>query len=95
MAILTELYNSPYMPQGVCIAFLVVFITVIWDDLMDEIPYRRIPLVGRTWWELTNKKARARFTQSCHDLIAEGFAQVGPSRMVKVTQSTPQNTDGP
>ncbi|KAJ6188969.1 hypothetical protein N7519_003877 [Penicillium mononematosum] len=41
----------------------------------NEIPYRRIPLVGKTWWELTNKKARQRFTQSCRELIAEGFAK--------------------
>lgn len=81
MAILTELYNSPYMVQGVCVALVAVFITLIWDDLMVEIPHRGIPLVGRTWWELTNKKARARFTQSCRDLIAEGFTQVGPQRL--------------
>jgi len=76
MAVLTELLNSPYVVQGVCVALLAVFITSIWDDIVDEIPHRRIPLVGRTWWEITNKKARSRFTQSCRDLIAEGFAQV-------------------
>ncbi|KAJ5350884.1 hypothetical protein N7541_008611 [Penicillium brevicompactum] len=75
MAVLTELINNPYVVQGVCVALVAVFITSIWDDIVDEIPHRRIPLVGKTWWEITNKKARSRFTQSCRDLIAEGFAQ--------------------
>lgn len=87
MAVLAELINSPYVVQGVCVALLAVFITSVWDDIVDEIPHRRIPLVGRTWWEVTNKKARSRFTQSCRDLIAEGFAQVCPQgRTVVVTQ---------
>lgn len=76
MAVFTELLNSPYVVQGICAAILAVLITSIWGDLADEIPHRRIPLVGRTWWELTNRKARSRFTQSCRDLIAEGFSQV-------------------
>lgn len=87
MAVLTELINNPYVVQGVCVALVAVFITSIWDDIVDEIPHRRIPLVGKTWWEITNKKARSRFTQSCRDLIAEGFAQVGhQERTVSVTQ---------
>ena len=76
MAVLAELLNSPYVVQGACVALLVVFITFIWDDIVDEIPHRRVPLVGRTWWEITNKKARARFVQSGRELIAEGFAKV-------------------
>jgi hypothetical protein len=76
MALLTEMLNSPYVVQGACVALLVVFITSIWGDIVDEIPHRHIPLVGRTWWEFTNKKAKSRFTQSCRDLIAEGFAKV-------------------
>jgi hypothetical protein len=76
MAVISELLNSPYVVQSVCIALVAVFITSAWPDIANEIPYRRIPLVGKTWWELTNKKARQRFTQSCRELIAEGFAKV-------------------
>jgi hypothetical protein len=76
MAVLTDLLNSPYVVQGVCVALLAVFITSIWGDIVDEIPHRRIPLVGKTWWEFTNRKAKSRFTKSCRDLIAEGFAKV-------------------
>jgi hypothetical protein len=76
MGVLNELLNSPYVVQGVCVALVVVFITSVWDDLADEIPFRRVPLVGKSWWEITNKNARSRFTQSARALIAEGFAKV-------------------
>ncbi|KAJ5205664.1 Cytochrome P450 [Penicillium cf. griseofulvum] len=75
MAVITELLNSPYVVQGVCIALVAVCITSVWADIANEIPHRRIPLVGKTWWDLTNKKARLRFTQSSRQLIAEGFAK--------------------
>ncbi|KAJ5598221.1 hypothetical protein N7537_008305 [Penicillium hordei] len=75
MAVITELLNSPYVVQSVCIALVAVFITSVWADIANGIPHRHIPLVGKTWWELTNKKARQRFTQSCRQLIAEGFAK--------------------
>ncbi|KAJ5375300.1 Cytochrome P450 [Penicillium concentricum] len=75
MAVISELLNSPYVVQGVCIALVAVFITSVWADIADEIPYRRIPLVGKTGWDLTNKKARLLFTQSCRQLMAEGFAK--------------------
>ncbi|CRL28396.1 Cytochrome P450 [Penicillium camemberti] len=75
MAVITELLNTPYVVQSVCIALVAVFITSVWPDIANGIPYRHIPLVGKTWWELTNKKARQRFTRSCRQLIAEGFAK--------------------
>ncbi|CAG7997808.1 unnamed protein product [Penicillium salamii] len=77
MAVLTELLNGPFVVQGASVALLVVLVTFIWDDIVDEIPHRRIPLVGRTWGDITNKKARSRFVQSSRALIAEGFAKVG------------------
>ncbi|CAG7973909.1 unnamed protein product [Penicillium salamii] len=72
---LAEFLDSPYVVQGVCATLLMVVIASVWGDILDGIPHRRIPLVGRTWWEITNKKARLRFTQSCRDLIIEGFAK--------------------
>ncbi|KAI2697753.1 hypothetical protein CBS147332_8736 [Penicillium roqueforti] len=75
MAVITELLNSPYVVQSVCIALVAVFITSFWADIANEIPHRHIPLVGKTWWELTNKKARQRFTRSSRQLITEGFAK--------------------
>lgn len=77
MAILAELIQSPYLVQGVCVALLAFFISSFWDDLADEIPYGRVPLVGRNWWDFSNKKAKSRFTKSARALITEGFAKVG------------------
>lgn len=77
MAVLVELINSPYLVQGICVALVAIFISTFWGDLADEIPYFRVPLVGKEWWNLSNKKAKSRFTQSARELIAEGFAKVG------------------
>lgn len=76
MALLAELLNAPYLVQGVCIVLLVLFISSFWDDLADEIPYGKVPLMGKNWWDLSNKKAKLRFTESARSLIAEGFAKV-------------------
>lgn len=76
MAVLAELIQTPYLVQGVCVALLVSFIFSFWDDLADEIPYGRVPLVGKNWWDFSNKKAKSRFTKSARELIAEGFAKV-------------------
>ncbi|KAJ5286667.1 hypothetical protein N7478_002353 [Penicillium angulare] len=75
MAVLVELINSPYLVQGICVALVAIFISTFWGDLADEIPYFRVPLVGKEWWNLSNKKAKSRFTQSARELIAEGFAK--------------------
>lgn len=80
MAVITELLNSPYVVQSVCIALVAVFITSVWADIANEIPHRDIPLVGKTWGDFTNKKARQRFTRSCRGLIAEGFTKVSLNR---------------
>ncbi|KAJ5142256.1 uncharacterized protein N7443_006975 [Penicillium atrosanguineum] len=75
MAVLTELLDTPYLVQGVCIALVLIFASSFWDDISDEIPYGRLPLVGKTGWDLSNQKARSRFTSSARALIAEGFAK--------------------
>lgn len=80
MAVFAELLNSPYAIQGICIALIAVFVSVFWQDFADEIPYGRIPLVGKNEWDLFNKKARSRFTSSARALIIEGFAKVGQDR---------------
>ncbi|OKP11796.1 Fumitremorgin C monooxygenase [Penicillium subrubescens] len=75
MALLAELLATPYLAQALCVAVLVLFVSSFWQDLTDEIPYSRIPLVGKRWWDLSNKKAKARFTEAARALIAEGFAK--------------------
>ena len=76
MAVLTDLLDTPYLVQGMCIALLAIFISSFWEDLSDEIPHGRVPLVGKNWWDLSNKKAKSRFTQSARALINTGFAKV-------------------
>ena len=46
MAVLTDLLDTPYLVQGMCIALLAIFISSFWDYLSDEIPHGRVPLVG-------------------------------------------------
>jgi hypothetical protein len=76
MAVFIELLDTSYLAQGFCIALVLVFISSFWGDLSNEIPYGRVPLVGRSWWDLSNQKAKSRFTSSARALIAEGFAKV-------------------
>jgi len=77
IAILIELFDTPYLVQGICVALVLVFVSSFWEDISDEIPHRRVPLVGKSWWDLSNQKAKSRFTTSARSLIAEGFAKVG------------------
>ena len=76
MAVLTELLDTPYLVQGISIALVLIFASSFWKDISDEIPYGRLPLVGKTGWDLSNQKARSSFTRSARALIAEGFAKV-------------------
>lgn len=82
MAVINELLNNPYVVQSLCVVLAVIFITSIWGDIAEDIPFKRIPLVGKSCWELTNKKARSRFTQSARQLMTEGFARVSLGRTI-------------
>ncbi|KAJ5703643.1 hypothetical protein N7493_011568 [Penicillium malachiteum] len=73
MALLVKLLDSPYLTEGLCVALLLILISSFWEDLAEEIPYFRIPLIGKSWWDLSNKKAKSRFNKSARSLIAEGF----------------------
>ncbi|CEJ61823.1 hypothetical protein PMG11_10340 [Penicillium brasilianum] len=75
MALLTELLATPYLVQGLCVAVILLFVSSFWQDLSDEIPYGRVPLVGKEWRDLSNKKAKTRFAGAARALIEEGFAK--------------------
>ncbi|CAI7672189.1 unnamed protein product [Penicillium manginii] len=75
MAVFTELIQSPYAVQGLVISLVAVLLSIFWQDLADEIPHRRIPLIGKDGWDPLNKKTRQRFTSSARELILEGFAK--------------------
>lgn len=76
MAVFAELIQSPYAVQAMGISLLVVLLSIFWQDLADEIPHRRIPLIGKDGWDPLNKKTRQRFKSSAREMILEGFAKV-------------------
>lgn len=76
MALITELVESPYLMQGVLVAIVLLFLSGFSRDLAHGLPYKNIPIVGRSRWELSNKKAKNHFMTSARELIAQGFEQV-------------------
>ena len=91
MALLAELIQNPYALQGLGIAFLAVLVSVFWQDLADEIPYSRIPLVGKNGLDIFNNKARARFTSNARGLIQEGFSKVRQHSSEIITRTRKDN----
>lgn len=77
MAVTIELFENPYVLQGLAAAIFLVYVSHFLRDLSDGFPYKNIPLVGKTRWELSNTKAKERFVNSANELIQQGFSQVG------------------
>ncbi|KAF4201487.1 hypothetical protein CNMCM8927_001473 [Aspergillus lentulus] len=75
MALISELLQSPYFLQGIAVSLLLVVVSNFYRELVDGFPYRNIPLVGRSRWEISNSKAKERFVASAKDLFAQGFSQ--------------------
>ncbi|KAF7182960.1 hypothetical protein CNMCM7691_002704 [Aspergillus felis] len=75
MSLLSELLQSPYFLQGIAVALLLVVVSNFYQVLVDGSPYRNIPLVGRSKWEVSNSKAKERFVASAKELFAQGFSQ--------------------
>ncbi|KAF7714794.1 Cytochrome P450 monooxygenase [Penicillium ucsense] len=76
MPLIWELLHEYHLLYAPVVGVVVLLaLSAVWSDLCDEIPYRRIPLVGKTWWDLSNKKARERFSHSARALFSEGFAK--------------------
>lgn len=79
MAVILDVLDTHHLVQGIAVALLLVFVSSFYGDLADGIPYRNIPLVGRSRWEISNKKAKQRFVSSAKELMAQGFSQVEAS----------------
>ncbi|GES63543.1 cytochrome P450 [Aspergillus terreus] len=75
MAVILDVLDTHHLVQGIAVALLLVFVSSFYRDLADGIPYRNIPLVGRSRWEFSNKKAKQRFVSSAKELMAQGFSQ--------------------
>ncbi|RHZ56963.1 hypothetical protein CDV55_102522 [Aspergillus turcosus] len=75
MALISDLLENQYFLQGIAVALLLVVVSNFYRELVDGFPYRNIPLVGRSKWEITNSQAKQRFVASAKELIEQGFSQ--------------------
>ncbi|KAB8236161.1 hypothetical protein ETB97_006987 [Aspergillus alliaceus] len=77
MGFLTALANTDgeYLLFGGAVTLVVVFTTLMYPSVVDELCYRQFPLVGKHPWELFNGPARARWAKSAEDLIIYGCQQ--------------------
>ena len=76
MTVLADFLESHYFFQGIAVALTLTFVSNFYRELADGLPYRKIPLVGRSRWEISNKKAKKLFVTSAKDLMVQGFSQV-------------------
>lgn len=90
MAVILEVLEALQAPslllRGAGAAVLLILLSHLFRELSDGFPYRDIPLVGKSRWELSNTKAKERFVNSAHDLIQQGFSQVGTIQEGKSSQ---------
>ena len=76
MPVLANFLESHYLFQGIAVALTLIFVSNFYRELADGLPYREIPLVGRSRWEISNTKAKKLFVTSAKDLMVQGFSQV-------------------
>lgn len=76
IALLTDFSTSPYLLPCILATLAIVLVATLYNDISDELPYRRFPMVGKGRWEITNRKAKNRFLTSARELISQGFSQV-------------------
>lgn len=76
MPVLATFLESHYFFQGIAVALALIFVSNFYKELADGLPYRKIPLVGRSRWEISNTKAKKLFVTSAKDLMVQGFSQV-------------------
>ncbi|RAQ67749.1 cytochrome P450 monooxygenase [Aspergillus flavus] len=75
MPVLATFLESHYFFQGIAVALALIFVSNFYRELADGLPYRKIPLVGRSRWEISNTKAKKLFVTSAKDLMVQGFSQ--------------------
>ncbi|KAF7594216.1 hypothetical protein BBP40_009920 [Aspergillus hancockii] len=75
MPVLLIFLDNHYLLQGIAVVLTLVFVSNFYRELADGLPYRKIHLIGRSRWEITNAKAKKRFVASAKELIAQGFSQ--------------------
>ncbi|KAE8353591.1 cytochrome P450 [Aspergillus coremiiformis] len=73
MPVLITLWETRYLLKGIAVAVGLIFVSSFYRELADGLPYSKIPLVGRSRWEISNSEAKKRFRTSAKDVIAQGF----------------------
>lgn len=76
MAFIIESLDNQLLVQGTALVLVLIFVFQFFKELTDGFPYWHLPLVGRSRWELSNSKAKARFVHSAKELLREGFREV-------------------
>ncbi|RAH46897.1 cytochrome P450 [Aspergillus brunneoviolaceus CBS 621.78] len=75
MAFIIEQLESYHLLQGAVVALLLVLVLRFSQESTESFPYKNIPLIGKSRWELSNSKAKQRFVTSAKELFEEGFSQ--------------------
>ncbi|PWY78246.1 cytochrome P450 [Aspergillus heteromorphus CBS 117.55] len=75
MAVVLELLESRHILQGVAVVLMLIILSNFYHELVKDLPYQEIHLVGKGRWEILSTKAKQRFVKSARELVAEGFSQ--------------------
>lgn len=81
MAVILEVLGTSEAPnlllRGAATVLVLILLSHLSRELADGFPYKNIPLVGKSRWEISNTKAKERFVNGAQELIQQGFSQVG------------------
>lgn len=81
MAVILEVLGTAEAPnlllRGAATILVLILLSHLSRELADGFPYKDIPLVGKSRWEISNTKAKERFVNGAQELIRQGFSQVG------------------
>ncbi|KAJ5653715.1 hypothetical protein N7490_000718 [Penicillium lividum] len=79
MVLLIELLST-YFAQSFWVALLVLVISSTWDDIVEEIPYTQFPLVGKSRWDIFNRRSKSQFNKSAHKQGYNAFQVMASTR---------------
>ena len=81
MAVILDILGTLEAPslllRGAATVLVLIVLSHLSREIADGFPYKNIPLVGKSRWEISNTKAKERFVNGAQELIQQGFSQVG------------------
>ena len=85
MAVILDILGTLEAPslllRGAATVLVLIVLSHLSREIADGFPYKNIPLVGKSRWEISNTKAKERFVNGAQELIQQGFSQVGLFRV--------------